>query len=222
MSQQITTNQAEQQQLDALLEKLHAEIDFAAKSLDINKQDFTNILNGSLATLNNLLIKFENILQQASDQHEKQTKDLATFTILPEKIASNIAAVVPQLASALENIHTPHVIGTKNQFSSIQQNLATEITNYHSKLTEITNNCLDKAVIISTKSRKKFFTSLAVMVIFSAIVSSITSYFVTNKFPRYVAIQGVNDLTIHDSRVVVHDSTKELKEQKANKTQQPR
>ncbi|BFD45533.1 MAG: hypothetical protein DMENIID0002_01790 [Rickettsia endosymbiont of Sergentomyia squamirostris] len=49
----------------------------------------------------------------------------------------------------------------------------------------------------------KLLKNLALVVIFSGIVSSVTAYVVTNNFPRYVRVENVNDLSVHNSTVSI-------------------
>lgn len=218
MQNQINNNLTIEDQLQQALKKLHYEIDFVTKSLDIKSQNFNATLESSILEFETLLKTLENLVEQNKEQQTRISNELTTFTLLPEKITSNIVNIVPQIASKVETIHQSHIIKIKEQFLSLQQEIAKEITNYHSKLAEITNKCLEDSIIISTRSRRKFVTLLAIMVVFSTLVSGITSYFVTIGFPRYVEIKGVNDLSVYDSRVEVWGSVKDQKDLKVNKT----
>lgn len=218
MQDQINNNLTIEDQLQQSLKKLHYEIDFVTKSLDIKSQNFNATLQSSTLAFELLLTKFENLVEQNKEHQTIITNELTTFTLLPEKITNNMVNIVPQIASRVETIHQPHITEVKEQFLSLQQQIAKEITNYHSKLAEITNKCLEDSIIISTRSSRKFVTLLAIMVVFSALVSGITSYFVTIGFPRYVEIKGVNDLSVYDSRVEVWGSVKDPKDLKVNKT----
>ena len=54
------------------------------------------------------------------------------------------------------------------------------------------------------------FKTLAFVVIFSAIVSGITSYVVTTKFPKFVTITGANNLSVTNSSVDIWNNKKDL------------
>ncbi|WP_375334056.1 hypothetical protein [Candidatus Tisiphia endosymbiont of Xenochironomus xenolabis] len=44
-------------------------------------------------------------------------------------------------------------------------------------------------------------------IIFSGMVSGITSYVVNNKFPKFIWLGSVNDVIIHDSKVELYGGT---------------
>lgn len=168
---QTVTIQNFEQQLQSLLNKLHAEIDFTSKSLDINKQDFIKSFTTSLTQLDSLLQQLKTILQQISNQHDKHVQNLATLTLLPEKVAGNITELVPKIAKSLGNIYQPHIIETKNQFTILKQELEQGINNFHNKMLELSSQTMQESILISTNNRNKFVKTIAIMVIFSAVVA---------------------------------------------------
>lgn len=223
-------------QIEQALSKLHSEIDFASKMLNVKSDDYGNTLNSHITSFKSLLAKLEETLKQNKKQSEMIINEIAMLTLLPEKITSNISQIGPQIASAIEQMHQPRILEITNQFTSLCNKLTEDIANYENQLEKLTDNCTEQlssttqkfsanleeklnhftdklttsSGLATTANSKTLLKNLAFVVIFSAAVSGITSYVVTTKFPRFVAITGANNLSIHDSRVEVWNSKKEL------------
>ena len=233
-------------QIEQSLKKLHNEIDFASKILNVKSDEYGDTLNSCISSFKSLLEKLEDVLEQSKSQKQMIIDEIAILTLLPEKITNNIKQIIPQIASEIEQIHQPHVLEIKEQFTILHNNLTTDIMSYKNQLDGMASSCTEQlnsaaetfsttleqklnqftdkltksAGLASAQNSKMLIKNLAFVVIFSAVISGITSYVVTTKFPRFVRITGANNLSVHDSKVEVWNSKKELevKEPKFKKT----
>ena len=78
------------------------------------------------------------------------------------------------------------------------------------KLNQFSDKLIKSAGIASTQNSKILFKTLAFVVVFSAVVSGVTSYVVTTKFPRSVTITGANNLSVTNSSVDIWNNKKDL------------
>ena len=107
--------------------------------------------------------------------------------------------------------------GCTEQLTNATENFSTTL---QQKLNQFTDKLTKSAGLASAQNSKMLIKNLAFVVILSAVISGITSYVVTTKFPRFVRITGANNLSVHDSKVEVWNSRKEVdvKESKFKKS----
>lgn len=225
----IDEHEDTKKQITEILKQLHYEINFASKSLGIKTSEFNNNLEGTITKLSALLKQFNESGTQIQDQNTRMSEELMTFALLPEKITNSINDIAPQIAINVEKIHSSSILEITGKLSDIGNRLNDNISDYErkvahltdqssvslsasvekfnslivQKLNEFTNKIAVTANLVSNQHNARFLKSLCFIILFSAIISGITSYFVTTQFPRYVEVKGVNDLTVHNSNVQV-------------------
>ena len=222
-------NVAYTSELDVILERLHRETDFASKSFENKTIEFNRSLNDTIVNLRTLLTELTYIAEQNKKQNEAFTEQLKTYFLLPEKIQQRISAIVPEIAQQVANIYNSKSQKIEQQHELLLNKLSQATDCFEQKITDTTSKSLSKlldatnqcsatieanlnrystqlmqdATTATTNNRSKFFNNLAIMVVFAAIVSALTSYVVASQFPRYIEINRANDLSIYDSKVQV-------------------
>jgi hypothetical protein len=236
---------AEITEIEQAFTKLHHEINFASKVLNLNSSNFGNSLNESISSLKHSLTEMENLNKQINEQNTIMVNELTTFALLPEKITKNINAIIPKIANEVEKIHASSVLEVKDQFSSLHNQLNEGVVDYESKLkdltnqiisnlssatqrfnssieqkfTQFTNHLAKEADAVSERKNFRLLKYLCFVIGFSALISGITSYIVTTQFPRFVTVTGAQSLSITDSKVQVWGAkAEEMKPDVVNKT----
>ena len=211
---------------------LHHEIDFASRALNIKSGDFANTLNNSISSLQHLLSSLESLNKQMDGQNKAMIDELNTLTILPSKIAESVQSIVPEIANRVEKIHNHRILEIKDQFTLLHNQLANSIGDYEVKLKNISSQSLSKlsettekfsatieqkliqysnqlakeADAVGSQKSMRFLGNIALVVLFSGLVSTLTSYLVATQFPRYVTVDSPNSLSITDSKVQVWEA----------------
>lgn len=233
-NQQKTHNTESENQTS--LQQINHELGFNIRAISSVAERFVEQLSKAQSDIQAILTA----MQETVNKHEKAVGQITTevriLCMLPDKIQSRLDSIVPQIASEVKQIHQPRILEITDQFTSLSNKLTEDIANYENQLERVSNNCTEQlssttkrfsvtleeklnqftdklttsSGLATTANSKTLLKNLAFVIIFSALVSGITSYVVTTKFPRFVAITGANNLSIHDSRVEVWNSKKEL------------
>ena len=186
-----------------LLEKLHHEVDLASKIFSTTTSEFNNSIQESVIELTTLFNNFTKIVDKIEEQNLAMTHEFRTFALLPEKIATSIAHLAPQIAAQVETIHEPRMVKITDDLMLFKKQLTDDVSNSQNRLEVAANKFMQDVDILSKQKNILFFKNLAFVVLFSAVVSSVTSYTVATHFPRYVEIKGINNLSVYDSKVEV-------------------
>lgn len=121
-------------------------------------------------------------------------------------MAKHIDAVYQEKLQALNNAHNDTVAANKELTSVLDQ-----------KLDEYSKKLSDSASYVTQCSNTSFLKNMCLVVLFSAIISGVTSYLVTTKFPRHFNVTGASSVTIYDSNVHVLGGKPVNKEHANNK-----
>jgi hypothetical protein len=182
-----------------------------------------------------------NAMQETTSKQEEAVAQMITelriLYMIPDKVQSCLDSIAPKIASEVDIIYNSSLNDANQKIELLQEKLNNEFGNYQQKLDEVihkgveqlasatenfevtieqklalfTNKLIKSSELASTQNNKKLFKNLTLVVLFSAIVSGITSYVVTTRFPRFVTITGANNLSVHNnSRVEVWNSKQEI------------
>lgn len=236
----IVTSELSDSQNNGKLNKLQKVSD----ELNFNIRNIDNMSEQVVSTLSKAEVKIQKCVDNLVKTTNEINAESRILSMIPEKMQSRINEIAPQIASEVEKIHSEKVEAINKQFEKLQEIIEISITNHQQNLLKMTDDCLDKmsssteqfaanleqefkqfasqlvrdAEAMSFNNRTKLFKGLALIVMFSGMVSSITSYVVTNKFPRFVWLEAMNDVTIHNSKVDVYSKISPSVGQKKNES----
>lgn len=199
-------------QITSELSSLKKEINYANKALDTKVNEAGNKLSEGVNKLGSHISELGAILSEHDNKTKNFIKELETFTLLPEKLSDRIRATVPDIGAEVASIVIRSIDSVGEQFTKLMDKLDSSVQEYQGKLeasttqqqvrlSAITSQITEQVFEHHQSRSKKFIISLSIMILFSAGISSVTSYLVTTKYPRYVEITGARDITIQDSRV---------------------
>ena len=217
-------------------QQIKDELGFNIHTISSVVEDFVEQLGKAQSNIQTILTAMQGTVNKHEEAVGQITSEVRILCMIPDKVQNRLDSIVPQIALEVEQIHQPRVLEITEQFTSLHNDLTKNIANYENQLERVANNCTEQlssttqkfsadleeklnhftnkftnsSGLASTRNSKILFKNLAFVVMFSAVVSGITSYVVTTKFPRFVAITGANNLSIHNSKVEVWGSRKEL------------
>lgn len=202
---------------DSAANKLKNQISFSTKALEQQQKEFGEILSSSAKQLNNAVKTFDRIITDQQKQYVILQNEVGVLTVLPEQLKKEIKNIIPDMAKhidavyqeklqALNNAHNDTVAANKELTSVLDQ-----------KLDEYSKKLSDSASYVTQCSNTSFLKNMCLVVLFSAIISGVTSYLVTTKFPRHFNVTGASSVTIYDSNVHVLGGKPVNKEHANNK-----
>jgi small-conductance mechanosensitive channel len=202
---------------DSAVNKLKNQISFSTKALEQQQKELSGILSSSAKQLNNAVKTFDRIITDQQKQYVILQNEVGVLTVLPEQLKKEIKNIIPDMAKhidavyqeklqALNNAHNDTVAANKELTSVLDQ-----------KLDEYSKKLSDSASYVTQCSNTSFLKNMCLVVLFSAIISGVTSYLVTTKFPRHFNVTGASSVTIYDSNVHVLGGKPVNKEHANNK-----
>lgn len=182
--------------------------------LEYNTRAITSASNHLVSTVikaEDQINKMVSSLEQCVTKQEKIISEINTesrmLAMIPEKMQNRISEIVPQIATEVEKIYNSKVEEIRQQFELIEKTLLNTAKStsaiLEQNIDQFTKDLIQGATTAATSNMHKLLKNLALVVMFSGIVSSITAYVVTNNFLRYVRVENVNDLSVHNSTVSV-------------------
>jgi DNA-directed RNA polymerase subunit F len=127
-----------------VLDKFHSEVDFATKAFETRTSEFGKTFNESMSVAQNTLKEIETYATQNKVHSDSLINELKTFTLLPEKIATNIKEIVPQIAAEVEKIHEAKIQETIEKLKQIQEEATSSNSTHQQILQKNTEDILTK------------------------------------------------------------------------------
>lgn len=91
-------------ELDIVLNRLHAEVDFAAKNFNSNSGHFATDLNQAMREMNQSMQAYEAMLCKQDRQIKDLEKQLSTLALVPDKIQQRVSLLIPQIVKKVEKV----------------------------------------------------------------------------------------------------------------------
>jgi len=199
--------------LEDAIKNMHAEIDFASHSFSANADNAAKNLNSTVNSLNESLKSSNHNLGKYDKISKTLDSQTSTLSLLPKKVAdclkASIDSNIPQITKELLDSQT-------KQNELIQKSFEKSIESFEAKSGEIISkfnnelahyqNELVQITELSAKRRiQRLLTTLIIAGVFSALVSSITGYYINSKFPHSVELHDNGSVTVQNSQVLVVD-----------------
>lgn len=219
------------------LQQLADELSYNVRTINGVSDGFVKQFSKAQTGIQDIL----NAMQETTSKQEEAVAQMITelriLYMIPDKVQNFLDSIAPKIASEVDIIYNSSLNEANQKIELLQEKLNNEFNNYQQKLDEaifksierlasatenfevtieqkltlFTNKLIKSSELASTQNNKKLFKNLALVILFSAIVSGITSYVVTTRFPRFVTITGANNLSVHNnSRVEVWNSKQEV------------
>jgi hypothetical protein len=195
-------------EIELIISRLRAELNFLTKNLDSNTCSANNSLHKTLGEFDSKSQEFKAILTDYESNRKLFRQELDILALLPGKITGSVQKIVPELAKEIELLHNSKLEQIRQQFAGIVTECHKSLINQREELNHLNSKLREQAAIAMASKLKHFGLLMSLIAIFSIGTSALTGYLVATKYPRYVEIKGARDLAIKDSQVKVYQAQK--------------
>lgn len=217
-SLQLATDLNAEHSIDTdTVNKLKNQISFTTKALEKQQQELSKILSSSADQLNDAVKTFDRTIAAQQNQYEMLQNEVGVLTILPEQLKKEISNILPNMAKHIDAVYQEKLQALNNAHNDTVSANRDLICTLDKKLDEYSTKLSARAAHVTECSNISFLKSMCLVVLFSAIISGVTSYLVTTKFPRHFNVTGASSVTIYDSNVHVLGGKPVNKEHANNK-----